>query len=295
MNQCTKRFWVLLPGYISRDFADFKKSILAKYPGAEKGIHYTCRDLERLVANSADSGLSTETELMEYYYDFLPIATWFVDNKKISETLRDQYFWEGLPASVQTTIDRRLELKLPDYSRDEPPAFEKVLEAGRFVFADNVFNADNPLTTRLKAIHNEERSATNTWDKRCSSQTRDDSDDSEDEKDARQEVRTKTVRFNAQPPNPKSAMDEVEELARKMHGLDIRDVAYSGCYTRLVCLAPAAANTWPSPRACQQGPPHASGNRPYAPQGDFSCFFCGLAHLLRNCPHLSVLWYCITC
>jgi len=213
VDQRTKRFWVLLPGYANRDFTDFKKNILAKYPGAEKGTHYTCRDLERLVANSADSGLSTETELMEYYYDFLPIATWLVDNKKISETQRDQYFWEGLPVLAQTAIDRRLELKLPDYSRDEPPAFEKVLEAGRFVFSDSAFNADNPLTARLKAIRNEERSVTNTRTKH-SSRVRDDSDDSEDEKDARQEVRTKTVRFNSQSPNPKSVIDKVEELGQ---------------------------------------------------------------------------------
>ncbi|OJA09149.1 hypothetical protein AZE42_09546 [Rhizopogon vesiculosus] len=107
VDQCTKHFWVLLPGYASRDFTDFKKSILAKYPGAEKG-------------------LSTETELMEYYYDFLPIATWLVDNKKISATQHDQY----------------------DY-KDEPPAFKKVLEAGQFVFSDNAFNVDNPLTAHL--------------------------------------------------------------------------------------------------------------------------------------------------
>src|SRR6267154_723938 len=232
VNQCTKRFWVLLPGYISRDFADFKKSILAKYPGAEKGIHYTCRDLERLVANSADSGLSTETELMEYYYDFLPIATWLVDNKKISETQRDQYFWEGLPVSAQTTIDRRLELKLPDYSRDEPPAFEKVLEAGRFVFSDKAFHADNPLTARLNAIRNEERSITNARAKR-SSRVRDDSDDEDAQRtrDAPREVQTKRVAFTPPPAPAKATTDEVEALARQMHGLDIGDVAYSGCYT----------------------------------------------------------------
>ena len=86
---------------------------------------------------------------MKYYYDFLLIATWLVDNKKISKIQCDQYFWEGLPASVQTAIDHRLELKLADYSRDEPPAFEKVLEAGRFVFPNNAFNADNPLTAHL--------------------------------------------------------------------------------------------------------------------------------------------------
>ncbi|OAX31427.1 hypothetical protein K503DRAFT_787830 [Rhizopogon vinicolor AM-OR11-026] len=96
-----------------------------------------------------NSGLSTKTELMEYYYDFLLITTWLVDNKKISKTQHDQYFWERLPALAQTAIDHRLELKLADYSRDEPPAFEKVLKAGQFVFPNNASNADNPLTAHL--------------------------------------------------------------------------------------------------------------------------------------------------
>ncbi|KAG1902002.1 uncharacterized protein F5891DRAFT_1187029 [Suillus fuscotomentosus] len=54
------------------------------------------------------------------------------------------------------------------------------------------------------------------------------------------------------PPVPvKNTINEVEALARKMHGLDIGDVAYLGCYTRLVCLAPAAAQAWAPPKSRQ--------------------------------------------
>ncbi|KAG2348489.1 hypothetical protein BDR05DRAFT_995869 [Suillus weaverae] len=37
----TKRFWVTLTGYESRDFSVFKDSILAQYSGAAKGQRYT--------------------------------------------------------------------------------------------------------------------------------------------------------------------------------------------------------------------------------------------------------------
>ncbi|KAJ8582375.1 hypothetical protein M405DRAFT_719300, partial [Rhizopogon salebrosus TDB-379] len=84
----TKRWWTLLPGYAKRDFPLFKQTILAQYPGAEKGMHYTIRDLEGFVAKHADSDLSTETELMRYYHDFLPMADWLVTNKKISHVQR---------------------------------------------------------------------------------------------------------------------------------------------------------------------------------------------------------------
>jgi hypothetical protein len=71
-------------------------------------------------------------------------------------------------------------------------------------------------------------------------------DDEDEMKDAKREVQTKCISFTPQQPI-KSTIDKVEELAQKMHGLDIRDDAYSGCYTRLVCLAPAAAQAWTPP------------------------------------------------
>jgi hypothetical protein len=46
VDQAMKRFWVTLAGYESKNFVTFKASILEQYPGAEKGVHYTIRDLE---------------------------------------------------------------------------------------------------------------------------------------------------------------------------------------------------------------------------------------------------------
>ncbi|KAG2047093.1 hypothetical protein BDR06DRAFT_898076 [Suillus hirtellus] len=66
----TKRFWVTLIGFESKDYTVFKASILAKYPHADQGIHYTICDLERIVLNTAKSDISTETELLQYYRQF---------------------------------------------------------------------------------------------------------------------------------------------------------------------------------------------------------------------------------
>lgn len=46
-------------------------------------------------------------------------------------------------------------------------------------------------------------------------------------------------------------MDEVKDLAHKMHGLEIGDITYSGCYTQLICLAPTAAQAWAPPKSRQ--------------------------------------------
>ncbi|OAX37288.1 hypothetical protein K503DRAFT_667602, partial [Rhizopogon vinicolor AM-OR11-026] len=80
----TKRFWITLTGYESRDYGVFKQNILDQYPGASKGQHYTVRDLKWIVVNQTDSDIDTETELIHYYHQFRAIAVWLVMNKKIS-------------------------------------------------------------------------------------------------------------------------------------------------------------------------------------------------------------------
>jgi hypothetical protein len=72
VNLETKRFWVTLTGYESKDFGTFKANIIGQYPGAAKGARYTIRDLERVILNSAESDVSTETELVQYYRQFRP-------------------------------------------------------------------------------------------------------------------------------------------------------------------------------------------------------------------------------
>jgi hypothetical protein len=84
MDLQTKRFWVTLMGYKSKDFALFKANILAQYLGAAKGQCYTLHDLERIVISNIENNVATETELQQYYIQFHPVAHWLVANNKIS-------------------------------------------------------------------------------------------------------------------------------------------------------------------------------------------------------------------
>jgi len=61
---------VTLTGFESKDFTVFKASILTKYPCANQGIHYTIHNLEQVVLNTAESDISIETELLQYYHQF---------------------------------------------------------------------------------------------------------------------------------------------------------------------------------------------------------------------------------
>ncbi|KAF8872190.1 hypothetical protein BD779DRAFT_1477681 [Infundibulicybe gibba] len=322
VDQSTKRFWISLEGFGTHNYQKFKEAILDQYPGASKGIKYTIRDLERLTKTSCDDEITSETELRQYYRKFRPMAVWLIANNKLSEGERNRYFWYGLHPSTRRQIDRRLELKEPNYTRAEATDMEKVMAAGRFVFLDEAFDAvfDDPIANRLKKDKEEEkgrgrgrksRRVVRDWDS-------EDSEDSEEEERPKKkketverEVRTRKVELEG----GKDTLDEVEELAKKLHGLQVHDVAYSGYYARLVCLAPAVAQHWKAPGSHQSTVPPAgnpnsipiqnSTSLPYngyqpqpynnyqrPPQAhdpnapfDPSCHFCkNLDHRLRFCP-----------
>ncbi|KAG2067856.1 hypothetical protein BDR04DRAFT_967039, partial [Suillus decipiens] len=80
----TKRLWVTLTGYESRNYRVFKQSILAMYPRAYQGICYTIRDLEHVILSTEESDIFMETDLLQYYCQFRPIAVWLEANSKIS-------------------------------------------------------------------------------------------------------------------------------------------------------------------------------------------------------------------
>ncbi|KAF8884180.1 hypothetical protein BD779DRAFT_1801800 [Infundibulicybe gibba] len=211
----------------AHDYKKFKASILDQYPGASKGIKYTVRDLGRLMKASRDDEITSETELLQYYRKFRPIAVWLVTNHKIGEGERDHYFWYGLHPSTRHQISRRLKLEDPEnYTRSEAADMDKVLAAGRFIFSDEALD-EGPIGNR-------------DWDW-------DDDEEWPEEEIAEWEVRTRKVALEGR----KSTIDEVEELAKKLHGLQVHDVAYSGYYARLVYLAPAVAQHWTPPRSCQ--------------------------------------------
>ncbi|KIM57743.1 hypothetical protein SCLCIDRAFT_129835 [Scleroderma citrinum Foug A] len=85
IDSATKRLWISLPEYNNADYDAFKARVLDEYPGAEKGMQFTYRDLERIVLAHAESDISTESELMEFSCQFCPVATWLVKNNKLSE------------------------------------------------------------------------------------------------------------------------------------------------------------------------------------------------------------------
>ncbi|KIM56232.1 hypothetical protein SCLCIDRAFT_29772 [Scleroderma citrinum Foug A] len=71
--------------YDDADYDTFKARVIDEYPGAEKGMQFTYRDLECIILTYGESDISTKTELMEFSQQFRPVVTWLVKNNKLSE------------------------------------------------------------------------------------------------------------------------------------------------------------------------------------------------------------------
>ena len=239
VDSATKQLWPSLPEY-TLDYKTFKTTIFEEHPSAEKSMQYSYRDLERIVIAFADLDMTAEADFSEFVRQFRPVATWLVKNKKLSEQDRDQFFWQGNPQSAQREILGWLEHNIQNFGHIEYPAFADVIKAGRKVLESNRFdvNKNNPIPLRLRAARNPIATAS-VVRASPSGGNMESGDDMDAYLPANREVCTRTVHFKAAPVS--SPSDEIDELTQCLHGLKMEDATYAGCYMRLVCLAPTAA------------------------------------------------------
>jgi len=263
------RFWKSLKGFDDKDYDELKKSIIAEYPGAEKGEKYTQRQLERLTEKAVGKKIRSERDLTGYYAKFRPIAVWLEKKKIISDNEKNKYFWYGLHEKARRKITRRLDIEDPNRSRDKPPKMEDVLKAGRQVYSDDAFDAEHydPIAKKLRKAATKRRGMSKRDDTSSSEESSMDteSDDelsstsSESEDNVRRKgkkkvrrggesgVRTRKVVIPESGSKEKSNLDQVEELMVRLHGLQVHDANYASAYARLVCIAPAVAERIPAP------------------------------------------------
>ncbi|KII92437.1 hypothetical protein PLICRDRAFT_134037, partial [Plicaturopsis crispa FD-325 SS-3] len=138
----TKHFWVTLEGYDTHDYALLKKTIFDFYPNSTKGKKYTVSHLETLLVRQAEFEITSETELLQYYREFRPIAVWLEARAFITTREKNRYFWQGLHPATRRAITRRLEVSESAWDRKEPLDIDKVVKAGRFVFSDDAFDSE---------------------------------------------------------------------------------------------------------------------------------------------------------
>ena len=264
-----KSFWKSLGGFKEKDWGALKEWILNAYPDAKKGEAHTHNKLKMLMKHFSTKYISSETDLVKYYQLFRPVAQALVKNKRISKGERDCLFWKGLPKAACKTIIQQLEVREgKEFSRENLPGMDKVFEAGREVYGEDAFEVSNSESEeeqgqkekKMKKLrgsrgkkHRSPSSSSSDNSGSDSSDSDDNSDDESSDDDRKKkkgkgkkgpEIRTKKVVVKDE---KQGGTDNIKELMRKLHGMNVTDVNYTVCFTKLTMIAPSVMALMSSP------------------------------------------------
>ncbi|KDR81131.1 hypothetical protein GALMADRAFT_207976 [Galerina marginata CBS 339.88] len=127
--------WETLAEYktAEKTYENFKDAVLKLYPGADDDQRYSLADLDIIIGSHQRLGLSTLTELADYYRQFSAVTTFLVEKERLSELDQKRAFIKGFPPALWERVSQRLQLKFPDKYPDHPYEMEKVHEAAQYV------------------------------------------------------------------------------------------------------------------------------------------------------------------
>ncbi|KAI0364102.1 hypothetical protein BV20DRAFT_908445, partial [Pilatotrama ljubarskyi] len=124
-----------LPEYANEDktYEDFKKAVIALYPGAGEDRKFAVADVENLVAKRAAIPIANISELSAYYRDFFSMTSYLMKHNRLSESEQSRLFVRGIAPPLCDQVSQHLQLKLPDHYPDNPYKLEEIYDAAKFV------------------------------------------------------------------------------------------------------------------------------------------------------------------
>jgi len=70
--------WQALPDYTLKTYEDWKKAVLALYPGVTEDCKWSMADLDQLLRSTSHMGIMNLEEYAEYYCKFFTITQFLI-------------------------------------------------------------------------------------------------------------------------------------------------------------------------------------------------------------------------
>ncbi|KAF5367850.1 hypothetical protein D9615_010562 [Tricholomella constricta] len=112
---------------------EWQKAIMALYSGASKERKYSMADLDYLIRERHRLGIQSNSDLGEYYRQFLSVTQFLVSENRLSVNERDRQFRRAFQSDLWSKIHRRLEILNPNHHPDDPYATETVCAAAEHI------------------------------------------------------------------------------------------------------------------------------------------------------------------
>ena len=141
--------WEMLPEYRDplKSWADFKKAVIALYPGAADEERYTRADLDNHISRWRMHGISTLGDWAEFFRTYQAISTWLIGKQRLSSYEQGQRVLKVLDPQTLAAFLKRLELKDPDHNIDDAYTLQAINTAAGFVLRGNQASVAIPTAT----------------------------------------------------------------------------------------------------------------------------------------------------
>jgi len=84
--------WQALPDYTLKTYKDWKKAVLALYPGVTEDHKWSMANLDQLLRSTLCMGIMNSEEYAEYYREFFTITQFLIGKSRLSESEQSRLF-----------------------------------------------------------------------------------------------------------------------------------------------------------------------------------------------------------
>ena len=146
----TAEQWEILPEFTDAimPYCKFVDAVCQLYSGSDAEQRWLIADMEKLVADTSRTGISSLADLGKYHRDFISITTFLIAKNRLATPKQSHTFARAFPSELWSQVSYRLQLKFPNHFPDDPYTLEQIHDATCFVLhgtATSTLARDHPL------------------------------------------------------------------------------------------------------------------------------------------------------
>ena len=152
VNCDTAKLWEILPEFANSTapYQKFVDTVFQLYSGSDVEQCWLIADMEKLVADTSRTGISSLADLGKYHRDFVSITMFLIAKNRLATPEQSHTFARAFPLELWSQVSYRLQLKFPNYFPDDPYTLEQIHDATCFVLHGTAASAptlarDHPL------------------------------------------------------------------------------------------------------------------------------------------------------
>ena len=131
----TAELWEILPEFAdsTAPYQKFVNAVCQLYPGSDAEQHWLIADMEKLVADTSRTRISSLADLGKYHRDFVSITMFLITKNCLATPKQSRTFTRAFPLELWSQVSYRLQLKFPNHFPDDPYTLEQIHDAAHFV------------------------------------------------------------------------------------------------------------------------------------------------------------------